>query len=96
MEKCDILDCSFNKAVELIKSRFVCAIIVSLSESSSSFSKISSDFSYLTNATLSRTLKQLCDDNLIVKEDNLYSLTPAGVELTSIINTLDEWYEKHY
>ncbi len=96
MEKCDILDCSFNKAVELIKSRFVCAIIVSLSEESATFSILSSEYSYLTNATLSRTLKKLCDDGLVIKDDNLYKLTPAGVELVAIIESLDEWYEKHF
>ncbi len=96
MEKCDILDCDFNKALDIIKSRFVLAIVVSLSEKKSSFSEISKEFSYLTNATLSRTLKKLCDDNLIVKDERYYSLTPAGTELTEIAIMLEKWYEKHY
>ncbi len=97
MEKCDILECNFNKAIDLIKSRFVCAIIISLSENcDSSFSKISNEFSYLTNATLSRTLKKLADDKLIMKENNQYNLTKTGLELVEIINMLELWYTKNY
>lgn len=96
MEKCDILDCNFSKATEIIKSRFACAIIVSLSKKESSFSEIGKEFSYLTNSTLSRTLKKLCDDKIVIKQDKNYSLTNSGVELKKIIILLGDWYENNF
>ncbi len=96
MEKCDILDCNFTKAIDLIKSRFVCAIIVELSENEKSFSEISKEFSYLTNASLSRTLKKLCDVRIIIKDDKSYCLSESGIELRTIIVSLGDWYEKSF
>ncbi len=96
MEKCDILECDFNKAIDIIKSRFVCAVIISISEGKTTFSDIANDFSYLTNASLSRTLKQLCSYNIIEKQDNTYKLTKSGLELIDIIDTLDKWYTRNF
>ncbi len=96
MNKCDILDCNFSKATEIIKSRFVCAIIVSLSNQKRSFSEISSEFSYLTNSSLSRTLKKLCDNNIILKDDKNYILTDCGIELRNIIIELGKWYDQNF
>ncbi len=96
MEKCDILDCNFTKAIDIIKSRFVCAIIVALSEREKSFSEISKEFSYLTNASLSRTSKKLCDVGIIIKDDKSYCLSESGIELRTIIVSLGDWYEKSF
>ncbi len=95
MEKCDVFECSFYKTIDILKGRFVCALIISLEKESKSFGVISSEFSYLTNTVLSRTLKDLIDEEIIVKEENNYALTEGGIALIKIINDMEKWYDNY-
>ncbi len=95
MEQCDVFECSFYKTIDILKGRFVCALIISLEEESKTFGVISSEFSYLTNAVLSRTLKDLINEEIITKEENNYVLTKGGKALIKIINDMENWYDSY-
>ncbi len=95
MEQCDVFECSFYKTIDILKGRFVCALIISLENECKTFGVISSEFSYLTNAVLSRTLKELIDEDIVVKEENSYTLTTGGKALIKIINDMENWYDTY-
>ncbi len=95
MEQCDVFECSFYKTIDILKGRFVCALIISLEEEGKSFGVIGSEFSYLTNAVLARTLKTLIHERILIKEDNIYKLTDGGRALIKIINEMENWYDAY-
>ncbi len=93
MEQCDVFECSFYKTIDILKGRFACALIISLEKECKPFSVLSSEFSYLTNSALSRTLTRLSNEGIIVKNDNIYGLTESGKSLIKIINDMEDWYD---
>ncbi len=93
MEQCDVFECSFYKTIDILKGRFVCALIISLESEGKTFGVICNEFSYLTNAVLSRTLKGLIKEGILIKEDNIYNLTDGGKALIKIINDMEVWYD---
>lgn len=71
MEDCNILDCNLYEAINIIKGRWTMFILYEL-EQEQTFSYLQNRFLFLTNAQLSRSLKQLIEFDLIVKTDNKY------------------------
>lgn len=91
MEDCNILDCNLYEAITIIKGRWTMFILYEL-EQAQTFSYLHSRFLFLTNAQLSRSLKQLIEFNLIIKKDNKYHLTTKAVSLLPILDQLEDWY----
>lgn len=94
MEKCNIIECDIFNAIEQLKSRWTSVVVYSLFESSKTFSQIEESFEFLTATQLNRTLKTLQKDNILEKNNQVYSLTTKGLELVEVLNHIDEWYSK--
>ncbi len=96
MEKCNVHNCDIYGAINLIKSRYASVVLFAINENKLTFSQLLAEFDYLSPVQLTRTLNQLEQNNLIKHYNKSYSLTNAGKELIPILNTLEDWHDKHY
>ncbi len=96
MEKCNVHNCDIYGAINLIKSRYASVVLFAINEEKMTFSRLLSDFDYLSPVQLSRTLNQLEQNNLIQHCNKYYSLTKAGKELIPILNDLEAWHNNNY
>lgn len=94
-DMCNVTNCNIYKSINMIKSRYSSVLIISLKDTSKSFSTLANEFDYLTNMQLSRTLNTLVQHCLITKDNNYYSLTTAGKELVPILMNLELWYDEY-
>ncbi|WP_314685719.1 helix-turn-helix domain-containing protein [uncultured Bifidobacterium sp.] len=93
---------SFVAAMTIIGQRWSGLIIQALAKGCSSFTEISHFAEKLSDASLSRRLKQLEAEGLLVRtvtQDRptrvRYTLTEAGKALAPVLNSLTDWGE-HY
>lgn len=93
--ECNISECDIYQAIKIIKGRWVLVIINKLKNNSKTFSTIQKEFSFLTNTQLTRTLKEMKENNLIEIIDNKYTLTNKGNDLIPIIKQIEEWNKKY-
>lgn len=93
---------SIKDALEAVEGRWKLLILFSLSESPKRFKEISRAVSGITDKTLSKELKSLESNKLIVREvyDTFpptveYSITPHGLSLEKVIDELHFWGLAH-
>lgn len=93
---------SFVAAMTIIGQRWSGLIIQALAKGCSSFTEISHFAERLSDASLSRRLKQLEAEGLLVRtvtQDRptrvRYSLTEAGRALAPVLNELTDWGERY-
>lgn len=94
-ETCNILDCDVYGAIKVIKNRWISVILISLKDTPKSFTQISKEFSFLSNAQLANSLAKMCEDKIITKDNKTYQITNSGVELIKILDQLQDWFESN-
>lgn len=95
-DKCNIINCDVYQGIQKIKSRYTGAFIYSLIDQDKQFKDLEAEFSYISSTQVSRTLKQLIQNGLVINQNNAYSLTPAAIELVPILDLLETWNEKYF
>jgi DNA-binding HxlR family transcriptional regulator len=93
---------SFVRAMAIIGRRWSGLVIQAMAEGCTSFTEISTYAEKLSDASLSRRLKELEDDGLIIRSVSderpvrvRYSLTEAGVALAPVLDMLISWGERY-
>lgn len=93
---------SIKDALEAVEGRWKLLILFSLSESPKRFTQIAREVSGITDKTLSKELKRLESNKLILREvrDTFpptveYSITAHGLSLEKVIDELHFWGLAH-
>ncbi len=93
---------SIKDALEALEGRWKLLILFSLSESPKRFKQISREVNGITDKTLSKELKSLEENKLIIREvyntfppTVEYSITPHGLSLEKVIDELHFWGLAH-
>ncbi|MFN8673507.1 MAG: helix-turn-helix domain-containing protein [Candidatus Sericytochromatia bacterium] len=88
----------FHHAIEIIGKKWAGAIIYTLCDGSKRFSEIQESIPDISPRLLTERLKELEDYKIILREVTtdrpiqvFYSLTPKGLELKPIFNSIQEW-----
>lgn len=83
--------CPIVRAVELLGDRWTLLIVRDMLVGASRFNELSRGLPGLSRALLSRRLRQLCNDGLVVRLDDGYALTRAGEDLRPLVFGLADW-----
>lgn len=93
---------SIKDALEAVEGRWKLLILFSLSESPKRFKQIAREVSGITDKTLSKELKSLEANKLILRQAHdtfpptvEYSITPHGMSLEKVIDELHFWGLAH-
>ncbi|WP_461071663.1 winged helix-turn-helix transcriptional regulator [Spirosoma horti] len=93
---------SIKDALEAVEGRWKLLILFSLSESPKRFKQIAREVSGITDKTLSKELKNLEANKLVLRQvhDTFpptveYSITPHGMSLEKVIDELHFWGLAH-
>lgn len=97
--------CEAAYTLSLISGRWKLTILVELTKGNNRFSLLKQVIPAITERVLALQLGQLEKDGLIIKsaiqEKNtpkntyIYTLTVKGIELQTVINSLETWGKKH-
>lgn len=87
---CNITECNIYDLLKTLSSRYVAFILIELNNGPLKFSDLSKCFSYLTNTQLTRCLKKLISEELVIKTNASYELTPYGQAVTKHLIALEE------
>lgn len=96
--------CPVYQAIGILQEKWVLHIIRALLDGEKGFNELARAIGGCNSATLTQRLEQLEARGLLHKrtEDShgklarsIYSLTPAGRELQSVIDAIDLWARKH-
>lgn len=89
---------SIRDALEAVEGRWKLLILFSLSEKPKRFKELSRDVNGITDKTLSRELKSLEENQLILRNVHNtfpptveYSITPHGLSLEKVLDELHFW-----
>lgn len=90
--------CPAEKTLHLINGRWKPMVIHWLLEGTKRFNRLQRDLGPVTHRTLSKTLKQMEADGLVVRKDYGeipprvdYSLTPLGKSLEPVLVAMHDW-----
>lgn len=93
---------SIKDALEAVEGRWKLLILFSLSEGPKRFKQISREVNGITDKTLSKELKSLEENKLVIREvyntfppTVEYSITPHGLSLEKVIDELHFWGLAH-
>lgn len=93
---------SIKDALEAVEGRWKLLILFSLSESPKRFKQIAREVNGITDKTLSKELKRLEENKLVIREVHNtfpptveYSITPHGLSLEKVIDELHFWGLAH-
>ena len=93
---------SIKDALEAVEGRWKLLILFALSEKPKRFGQLSREVSGITDKTLSRELKNLESNRLILRQvyDTFpptveYSITPHGLSLEKVLDELHFWGLAH-
>lgn len=97
--------CEAAYTLSLISGRWKLTILVELTKGSNRFSLLKQVIPAITERVLALQLGQLEKDGLIIKSavqernipknTSIYTLTEKGIELQTVINSLETWGKKH-
>ncbi|MCC6598529.1 MAG: helix-turn-helix transcriptional regulator [Alphaproteobacteria bacterium] len=103
MRKKDIF-CPVETTLSLLSGKWKLMIIHYLLEGTKRFNQLQRDLNGITHRTLSKQLKEMEEDGLLIRKDYgeipprvEYSLSPLGQSLDSILSSMHAWgeyYEK--
>lgn len=95
-------DCPIMTAQRILSGKWSIAILYYLGEGTLRFGELQRKLPFLTQSTLSRQLKELVTQKLVIRTDYQtippkveYSLSKAGKEFIPIIKALEEWAERY-
>src|SRR3989304_5199043 len=90
--------CPLAQATQLLCERWTLIVVRELIAGSTRFNEIKKGVPKMSPSLLSARLKQLAEAGVIEQSGNkgncTYSLTPAGLELRSIVELLDVWGDR--
>jgi DNA-binding HxlR family transcriptional regulator len=91
-----------QKALKLLNNKFKFEIIYNLSINKMRFSELKNNITFITQQLLSKHLKELEKDNLIIRKQYNgfprkveYSLTKFGYTLVPLLKEMKNWEEKN-
>ena len=94
--------CPIHAAISLLQEKWTLHIVRALLEGPLGFNELGRRVGGCNPATLTQRLERLLDAGLITKTiqstmppRTSYALTPAGVELQSVIDAIGSWGERH-
>jgi DNA-binding HxlR family transcriptional regulator len=87
--------CPIVRAVELLGDRWTLLIVRDMLIGARRFNDIARGLPGLSRALLSRRLRQLVNDGVIIRVDDGYELTKAGQDLRPLVFTLADWGARH-
>ncbi len=98
MVKCNLDMLPVRDALTVLQGKWKIPLLISISHGNHRFKEIMRSISKLTDKSLSKELKELVEDQLIVREvfDEFpprveYRLTEHAYTLTNVIESLKEW-----
>ena len=102
MKKKPSLDKPLQKILKLLDNKFKYEIIYNLSLNKMRFGEIKENLTIITQQLLTKQLKQLEKDNLIIRKKYLsfprkveYSLSSFGKSLKPLLNAMKKWEGKN-
>lgn len=94
--------CPFTIAQKLIQGKWAILIMHNLSENDLRFNELQRKMPKMTHSTLSKQLKKLVNDGLIIRKEYMqippkvvYSLSPIGKEFQPVLEAIKEWGDKY-
>lgn len=87
--------CPVVRAVEILGDRWTLLIVRDMLVGATRFNELARGLPGLSRALLSRRLRQLLNAGLVIRTDDGYALTPAGVDLRPLVFGLAEWGARH-
>jgi DNA-binding HxlR family transcriptional regulator len=95
--------CPSREIIDLIASKWVLLVIPLLRDRAMRNNDLLRAVEGISQKMLTQTLRGLQEHNLVAREDFdevpprvVYSLTPLGQSLASILTTLDQWVIDHF
>lgn len=95
--------CSVEVTLKVIGGRWKVLIIKQLLNGTMRFNQLQRDLTGITHRTLSRQLREMEADQLVIRNDFNeipprveYSLSPVGYSLKAILFAMDEWGRKYH
>lgn len=94
--------CPIETTLSIISGKWKVMIIHYLLEGAKRFNQLQRDLNGITHRTLSKQLKEMETDGLIVRTNYgeipprvEYSLSPLGKSLNSVLSSMHEWGEQY-
>lgn len=87
--------CPIVRAVEVLGDRWTLLIVRDMLVGAGKFNEIARGLPGLSRALLSRRLRQLQNDGLVVRTESGYALTQAGQDLSPLVFGLADWGARH-
>jgi DNA-binding HxlR family transcriptional regulator len=87
--------CPIVRAVEMLGDRWTLLIVRDMLVGATKFNEIARGLPGISRALLSRRLRQLQNDGLIVRTADGYALTRAGRDLSPLVFGLADWGARH-
>lgn len=92
--------CPVELTLKIIKKQWTVLILKEFfNQNEMTFNEILKKIDYLSNKVLAERLKELIEEQVIVKKDinykTIYSLTKIGESLKPVLDSLDKWGEDH-
>lgn len=84
-------DCPIAKTAKLMSDTWTMLIIRDLLKGDMRFGEIENSLSGISSRTLTLKLKKLELENIIIKSDLHYRLTPSGKKLNKVIVAMESW-----
>ncbi len=101
MAKKDVF-CPVEYTLSLLAGKWKLMIIYYLLKGTKRFNQLQRELAGITHRSLSKQLKEMEEDSLIVRTDYKeipprveYSLSPLGKSLQSVLSSMHEWGEQH-
>jgi DNA-binding HxlR family transcriptional regulator len=93
-----VKDCAYSKALDIIADKWTVLVVYALEGGSMRYGEIRRRIDGISQKMLTHTLRQLERDGLVsrvvtpsVPPATHYSLTPLGVTLVGLLQTLKQW-----
>jgi DNA-binding HxlR family transcriptional regulator len=94
--------CPVELFLELVGGKWKVRILGLVSEAPKNFSELQNHLEGVSQPVLSAQVKALVDDGLLIRQDVshlgrnrvLYSLTPRGINLMPVLNSVADWGNK--
>lgn len=97
------LFCPVETTLSLLSGKWKVMIIYYLLKGTVRFNQLQRDLGNITHRTLSKQLKEMEEDGLVIRTDYgeipprvEYALSPLGKSLSPVLKAMHNWGEKHH
>ena len=95
--------CPVETTLSLLSGKWKVMIIYYLLKGTARFNQLQRDLGNITHRTLSKQLKEMEEDGLVIRTDYgeipprvEYALSPLGQSLSPVLKAMHTWGEKHH